>query len=143
MEACVFEANLQMSYGSLAALYRRGESDVQKLDQYLGALAKLEQKLPPTNRAAKYRRLLAPTRPTSNSSSATKIHISSNGFEPMIRFSNPNEDTTRRCDRLGAYAFPEYGRVETAEASTFPAGLHTAKCLRTETAGQVACSCSV
>lgn len=52
------EALTQMGYGTFAALYRRAGNSAEKLDQFLGALAELEQRLPPANRAVEYRRLL-------------------------------------------------------------------------------------
>ena len=52
------DAMLQMGYGSFASIYRRAGNSAEKMDQYLSALAELEQRLPPANRAIEYRRLL-------------------------------------------------------------------------------------
>jgi hypothetical protein len=52
------DAMLQIGYDSFASIYRRAGNSVEKMDQYLGTLAELEQRLPPANRAIEYRRVL-------------------------------------------------------------------------------------
>jgi hypothetical protein len=52
------DALLAMGHGTVAALYRRAGGEAARLDEYLAAVAELEQKLPAANRAVEYRRLL-------------------------------------------------------------------------------------